>query len=141
MYINKVILVGNLTRDPEAKVLPNGTTVTSFSLATTRVWYDKDRKKQEATEYHNVVVFGKQADSVAQWLKKGSQVLIEGRLQTRSWDKDGAKQYRTEIITEAVQFGSRQKDKPEKAIDSPATSTSAGLEYPEEQLNPEDIPF
>jgi single-strand DNA-binding protein len=86
MYLNKVILIGNLTRDPELKSIPSGISVATFSLATNRVWKDKNGQRQEDTQYHNVVVFGKQADSVSQYMKKGSSLMVEGRLQTRSWD-------------------------------------------------------
>ena len=87
MYINKAILFGNLTRDPELKALPSGVNVTSFSIATNRVWKDKDGNRQENVDYHNIVVFGRQAETVAQYLKKGSSAYVEGRLQTRSWEE------------------------------------------------------
>ena len=105
MYINKVFLFGNLTRDPELRALPSGMNVVNFSLATNRVFKDRDGKKQEQTDFHNVVVFGRQADTVNQYLKKGASVFIEGRMQTRSWEKDGKKNYRTEVIADRVQFG------------------------------------
>ena len=85
MYLNKAIIIGNLTRDPEMKQLPSGTSVTTFSLATNRVYKDKEGNKQEQTDYHNMVVFGRSAETVAQYLKKGSMALVEGRIQTRSW--------------------------------------------------------
>ena len=105
MYLNKAMIYGNLTRDPELKALPNGTPVASFGIATNRTYKDAVGAKQEQTEFHNVTVFGKQAETVSQYLKKGSAAYIEGRLATRSWDKDGVKQYRTEIVAEVVQFG------------------------------------
>ena len=83
MYINKAILFGNLTRDPELRSLPSGMNVCNFSIATNRVYRDREGKKQEQTDFHNVVVFGRQADTVAQYLKKGSSVFVEGRIQTR----------------------------------------------------------
>ena len=99
MNLNKVFLIGNLTRDPELRNLPSGAAVVSFGLATNRVWKDKQGEKQEDAQFHNIVVFGRQAEIVNQYLTKGSLVLIEGRIQTRSWDgKDGSKQYRTEIV-------------------------------------------
>ena len=107
MYINKAMVYGNLTRDPEVKSLPSGMQVCSFSLATNRVYKDKDGKKQESTDYHNIAVFGRQAETCGQYLKKGAGAFVEGRLQTRSWDKDGVKQYRTEIVADRVQFGPR----------------------------------
>ena len=151
MYLNKVMLFGNLTRDPELRALPSGMNVCSFSIATNRVYIGKDGKKQEQTDFHNVVVFGRQADTVNQYLKKGSSTLVEGRLQTRSWEKDGAKQYRTEVIAERVQFGpraggaggsgsyggARHEDAPAHE-EAPA---GPGLEYPKEEINPDDIPF
>ena len=105
MYINKALLFGNLTRDPELRALPSGVNVCNFSVATNRVYRDKDGKKQEQADFHNVVVFGRQADIVAQYLKKGRSVFVEGRMQTRSWEKDGQKQYRTEVIADRIQFG------------------------------------
>ena len=85
MYLNKAIIIGNLTRDPELKALPSGTKVCTFGLATNRVYKDKEGNRQENTEFHNIVVFGRTAELVSQYLKKGSQALVEGRLQTRSW--------------------------------------------------------
>ena len=93
MYLNKVFVFGNVTRDPELKALPSGSKVCSMSLATNRVWKDKNGAKQEAADYHNVVVFGRQAETVAQYMKKGSQVMVEGRMQTRSWDDAGTIDY------------------------------------------------
>lgn len=111
MYLNKVIIFGNLTRDPETKALPSGMNVCNFSVATNHVYRDANGEKKEQVEFHSVVVFGKTADTVAQYLKKGSSVFIEGRLQTRSWEKDGKKQHRTEIVAEKVTFGPRKQPK------------------------------
>src|SRR3990167_6367316 len=105
MNINKAILYGNLTRDPELKSLPSGNKVCSFSVATNRVWKGQDGSKQEAVDFHNIVVFGRQAENVAQYLHKGSGVFVEGRMQTRSWEQDGQKKYRTEVVADRVQFG------------------------------------
>lgn len=136
MYLNKAMVYGNLTRDPEMKALPSGQNVTSMSIATNRVYNDRDGKRQEATEYHNVVVFGKQAENCAKYLTKGSGAYVEGRLQTRSWEKDGVKQYRTEIVAETVQFGS-------KPTTQTATQESPSVlpDYPSDEVTPEDIPF
>lgn len=144
MYLNKTILIGNLTRDPELKALPSGIKVASFSLATNRVWKDKDGKKQEAVEYHNCVVFGKQAETISQYMKKGSSLLVEGRLQTRSWeDKDsGKKLYKTEVVVESSQFGPRSGGASgggEKKVDKDEKADE--IEFPEEDINVEDIPF
>jgi single-strand DNA-binding protein len=144
MYLNKAMIYGNLTRDPEKKALPNGSAVCSFSVATNRVYNDRDGKKQEQTEYHNVVAFGKLADIMGQYLQKGRPVYIEGRITTRSWDKDGQKQYRTEIVADSFQFGATTPggstapagNNPQDDVKAPALP-----DYPEEEINPEDIPF
>ena len=143
MYLNKAMVFGNLTRDPELKSLPSGTKVCSFAIATNRVYKDRDGKRAEQTDYHNVVVFGRQAETTAQYLKKGSSAYVEGRLQTRSWEQDGAKQYRTEIIAERVQFGPRGGGGGAPAGDTKDAAEAGGSapEYPEEDINPEDIPF
>ncbi len=160
MYLNKAMVIGNLTRDPEMKALPSGIKVTNFSVATNRTWKDKNGAKQESTDFHNVVTFGRQAEIVAQYMKKGSSILVEGRMQTRSWDADGGKKYRTEIIADTIQFGPRaggmgggagnygagnagndapmnspQQDAPMRA---PELET---IEYPDDDINLEDIPF
>lgn len=149
MYLNKAIIYGNLTRDPEMKALPSGVNVTSFSLATNRVYNDRDGKRQEQADYHNIVVFGRQAETVNQYLKKGSGALVEGRLQTRSWEKDGVRQYRTEIVADRVQFGPRAGGDGGGATASTAPKSDTNNdqnapvlpEYPEDEINPEDIPF
>jgi single-strand DNA-binding protein len=103
--VNKVILVGNLGRDPESRSLPSGQPVVNFSLATSRRYKDRDGNRKDETEWHNIVVFGKQAEIAAQYLTKGKQIYLEGRIQTRSWeDKEGKKQYRTEIICDNFQM-------------------------------------
>ena len=142
------MIYGNLTRDPEMKALPSGMNVTSFSLATNRVYNDRDGKRQENTDYHNIVVFGRQAETVNQYLKKGSGAFVEGRLQTNSWEKDGQKHYRTEVVADRVQFGPRTDGGGGAAAPaSAATGTEAkndtppAPKYPDEEINPEDIPF
>ena len=99
MYLNKAFIFGNLTRDPELRALPSGMNVCNFGVATNRVFKDRDGKKQEQTDFHNIVVFGRQADTVAQYLKKGSSVFVEGRMQTRSWEKDGEKKSKKKTAT------------------------------------------
>jgi single-strand DNA-binding protein len=138
MYLNKATIIGNLTRDPELKALPSGMSVASFSVATNRVWRDKEGKKQESADFHNIVVFGRQAETVNQYLKKGSQVLIEGRIQTRSWEKDGEKKYRTEIVAERVQFGAKPKNEAHRSDDEAA---GAPTDEPGTEISAEDIPF
>jgi single-strand DNA-binding protein len=151
MYINKAIIYGNLTRDPELKSLPSGMQVCEFGVATNRVWKDKNGAKQESTDYHNVVVFGRQAEIVKQYLYKGSGIFVEGRIQTRSWDaQDGTKKYRTEIVADRIQFGPKSGgstgsyNKSEDSSGAKATNKkddTPAIEYPEEEINAEDIPF
>ena len=145
MYLNKVQLYGNLTRDPEVRALPSGQNVVSFSIATNRVYKDRDGQKKEQVEYHNVVAFGRTADIIAQYMKKGRPLFVEGRLQTRSWESEGKKNYRTEIVVENFQFGagggggggSRDDGGAQKAPEDDASQ----IQYPDEEINPEDIPF
>lgn len=151
MYLNRATIIGNLTRDPELKSLPSGVKVASFSVATNRVWYDQNKQKQEATDYHNIVSFGKPAETIAQYMKKGSSIYVEGRLQTRSWEQDGKKNYRTEIIAEKFQFGpkagggtapsSNQSPKSGESAEEQEPPMIDSVDYPEEDINPEDIPF
>jgi len=107
--VNKVILIGNLGRDPETRYMPDGGAITNISVATTDVWKDKQGEKQEKTEWHRVAFFGKLAEIAGEYLKKGSQVYVEGRLQTRKWqDKEGVDKYTTEIVADRMQMlGSR----------------------------------
>jgi len=108
--LNKVMLIGNLGRDPEVRSTPSGQNVASFSLATNRKWKDRDGNRQEQTEWHNIVCWGRQAEIAGQYLTKGRQIFVEGRLQTRSWDdkNSGEKKYRTEVICDNFQMlGSR----------------------------------
>lgn len=107
--VNKVILVGNLGRDPEVRYTPDNSAITNVSIATTDVWRDKSGEKQERTEWHRVAFFGKLAEIAGEYLKKGSQVYVEGRLQTRKWqDKEGQERYTTEIVADRMQMlGSR----------------------------------
>lgn len=146
MNLNKVLLIGNLTRDPELRSLPSGAQVASFSIATNRVWKDQSGQRKDDTQFHNIVVFGKQAEIVAQYLKKGSSALIEGRIQNRSWDgPDGNKRYRTEIVAERVQFGPRRTDGQAQSShtkeDSSKNENVDTIEYPEDDINPDEIPF
>jgi single-strand DNA-binding protein len=152
MYLNKAFLFGNLTRDPELKALPSGIKVVSFGLATNRTWKDKNGVKQESVSFHNIVAFGKTAEVMAQYLKKGSSIFVEGRIETRSWDdkNDGTKKYKTEIIVDNFQFGPSAggRSSGESYSKAPAESKPAAkapqmdtIEYPTEEINPEDIPF
>ena len=154
MNLNKIFVLGNLTRDPESRALPSGQTVANFAVATNRVWNDKSGQKQQDTQFHNVVVFGKMADICVKYLNKGKMVLVEGRIQTRSWDAtDGTKKYRTEIVAEGIQLGPRG-DQSSASHDEPrANLTSAKekvnkkeedipiIEQNTEEIDISDIPF
>ena len=145
------MIYGNLTRDPELRAMPSGGNVASFGVATNRVFKKADGSKAEQVEFHNVVVFGRQAETCAQYLKKGSPAYIEGRIQTRSWDnKEGVKQYKTEIIAERVQFGpkggsggsSSEYAAPTGLRDDASKAPKEdAIDYPQEDINPDDIPF
>ena len=137
MSLNKVMLIGNLGRDPEVRFTGNGRAVGRFPLATSEVWNDQDGQRQERTEWHNVVVWGKQAETCGQYLAKGRQVFIEGSIRTRQYDdKDGNRRYMTEVIAQRVQFlgggraggGAQQRD-------------SQGAEPSAAPAEEEDIPF
>jgi len=149
MYLNKAIIVGNLTRDPELTTIPSGQKVCKLGVATNRVWKDKSGAKQESTTYHNIVVWGRQAETSGQYLKKGQQVMVEGRIETRSWDDKttGEKKYKTEIIADRVQFGFKSGGagvgvSSTSSSKTPVNSTEVDtIEYPEEDISPEDIPF
>ncbi len=145
------MIYGNLTRDPEMKALPSGMQVCTFSLATNRVYNDRDGKRQESVDYHNITAFGKQAEVIAKYLTKGSSVYVEGRLHTSNWEKDGVKQYRTEIVMDKFEFGPKSTGGTSGANSggsstAQSSSTQGGgapvlPEYPSEDINPEDIPF
>jgi single-strand DNA-binding protein len=155
MYLNKVQLYGNLTRDPELRALPSGGQVCSFAVATNRTYKNASGEKQEEVEYHNITAFGKLAEVIGQYLKKGRPIYVEGRLRTRSWeDKNGkGKQYKTEIVLENFQFGADSKggagsgssSAPRASVsDAEAPQKAPGddaIEYPTEDINPDDIPF
>ncbi len=139
MSVNKVILVGNLGRDPEVRATPSGQSVCNFSLATTERFTDRAGQQRDQTEWHNVVVWGKQADLCGQYLKKGRQVYVEGRLTTRQYEaKDGTgKRYRTEVVAQRVQFlGGR----PAGGMEDSGSDFAPGADAPP-PVDDEDIPF
>lgn len=139
MSVNKVILIGNLGQKPELKQLPNGNAVVNFSVATNKTWADKAGAKQERTEWHRVVVWGKQAENCAKYLDKGRSVYVEGELQTRQWEKDGQKHFTTEIQASTVQFlASANAGSVSGATANAATS---GQNSAVSQLSEDDIPF
>lgn len=149
MNLNKVFLIGNLTRDPELRALPSGQPVVNFGLATNRMWRGKDGSQQKQAEFHNVVLFGRLAEIAKQYLQKGGSVMIEGRLQTRSWEgKDGQKRNRTEIVAESMQLGprppaggSRTPDAVSPKQEEAPVEQLATVEYPEDEIKPDEIPF
>jgi single-strand DNA-binding protein len=147
MDLNKVMIIGRLTRDPEVRTTTTGTNVTSFGVATGRVWVDKNGQKQENTEFHNVVAWGKLGEIVAQYCKKGKQIYIEGRLQTRNWDDktSGQKRYRTEIIAEnKILLGSPTSSsvsQPSQSQSEPIIQTNTESTIPDIQVEDSDIPF
>lgn len=147
MYLNKALLYGNLTRDPEVRALPSGQQVATFGLATNRTFKNKEGQQQEQTEFHNIVAFGRTAEVMGQYLKKGRPVFVEGRIQTRSWEADGRKNYRTEIVVDNFQFGPQAGGgaagggSTRAAEDQSQDTGGDAIQYPDEEINPEDIPF
>ncbi len=156
MNLNKAMIIGNLTRDPEVRNTPTGQTVASFSVATNFIWTDQSGQKQERVEFHNVVAWRRLAEICGQYLHKGSKVFIEGRLQTRDWvGQDGVKRYRTEIIAEnmimldragAGQQPAARMDQPpmptEPVIDvSEPVGGASDMNPAEEEIRVENIPF
>jgi single-strand DNA-binding protein len=138
MNLNKVFLIGRLTRDPEIKNLPSGKMVCQVGLATDRFFTNKEGKKQQETEFHNIVLFGRLAEIASQYLKKGSLLFIEGRLRTRNWqDNSGNKKSRTEIIAERIQLGPRVQ----KEVLPPIEGKEEIPIVEEEEINIDDIPF
>ncbi|UMX48140.1 MAG: single-stranded DNA-binding protein [Candidatus Nealsonbacteria bacterium DGGOD1a] len=154
MNLNKVFLIGRLTRDPEIRVMPSGQQVANFGLATDRFYVDKNtNQRQQKTEFHNLVLFGRLAEIAGQYLKKGSLAMFEGRLQTRDWqDQAGNKRYRTEIIAESMQLGPRNNESsggyqspqtPANYNQKPASAQGYGEANPAAKSAPEetDIPI
>jgi single-strand DNA-binding protein len=136
MYLNKVFIVGNLTADPELRTTPSGQSVMEIGVATNRNWTDKAGVKQKDTQFHTVIIWGKQAEIVKQFLTKGSSILVEGRLQNRSWDdKAGAKHSKTEIVCEQMQLGPRPAGGP-GAGSSSYGSGARGSQFPQGRSSP-----
>ncbi|MFH1236295.1 MAG: single-stranded DNA-binding protein [Parcubacteria group bacterium] len=137
--LNKVMLIGNVTRDPESRTTPTGINVVSLGVATNFVWKDQQGQQQRRAEFHNIVVWRKLADIVTQYVKKGSRIYIEGRLQTRSWDdQSGQKRYKTEIVADNVILLDKKGDTPAPQAPSAETQAAPGQE---QEINVEDIPF
>jgi single-strand DNA-binding protein len=156
MDLNKVMLIGNITQDPEVRTTPSGISVTSFGLATNLIWNDQQGQKQEKVEFHNIVAWRRLAEIMGQYLHKGSKIYIEGRLQTSSWDdQSGNKKYRTEVIADNMIMLDRKGDSQGGGNPGPASEPSynspeaqAPQQPPqnnpqstEEEIKVEDIPF
>lgn len=148
MNFNKAIIIGNVTADPEIRNIPSGQSVASFSVATNRIWNDKEGQRQTQAEFHNVVAWGRLAEIVGQYLKKGGIVMVEGRIQTRTWDdQQGNKKYKTEIIAENIQLGPRNSGGGSSSYQSNQSSQPAPTSAPQDDNNldndikVEDIPF
>ena len=152
MNLNKAIIVGNVTRDPETRTTPSGQNVTTFGIATNRYWKNPQGEKQNSTEFHNIVAWGRLSEISGQYLKKGSLVLIEGRLQTRNWEgQDGAKRNRTEIVAESMQLGPKPggtpqdgppaAQSPEESIPTINQDTPVSSAPATEEVDVESIPF
>ncbi len=135
MNLNKAQLIGRVTKDPELKATPSGMKIATFGVATNYTYKNKDGEKKETVSFHNLTAFGKVAETIAQWVKKGQEIYVEGRIEYQEWEKkDGGKAYRTNILVENFQFGAKAKGTEEKKKEDV-------IEYPEEEINPEDIPF
>lgn len=149
MNLNKIFILGRLTRDPELRTTPSGQSVCSFGIATNRFWVDKNSgQKQEKTEFHNIVLWRRLAEVASQYLKKGSLALIEGRIETRNWqDEKGNKHYKTEIIGENLQMGPRNTSfesntkKEEEPSSAPATEKDIPVIEDTKEIDVKDIPF
>ncbi|MDD5110883.1 MAG: single-stranded DNA-binding protein [Patescibacteria group bacterium] len=142
MNLNKVMLIGNVTRDPEVRTTPNGQNVATIGVATNRRWNDQSGQKKEEVEFHNVVVWRKLADIVGQYVKKGSKIYVEGRLRTRSWDdQSGQKRYRTEIVAENIIMLDRPGQSSPPAAPASDEATQPAPPSGEPEINVEDIPF
>ena len=138
MNLNRVLIVGHLTRSPEVRFGKNGTAVARFGVATNSAWTDESGEKREEVEFHNVVAFGRQAETAGEYLRKGQLVLVEGRLRTSSWTTEGVKSSRTDIIAARLQFGPKRPEESRNGDDLPEedTATADITEDPHD-----DIPF
>ncbi len=145
MDLNRITIIGNMTRDPEVRTTPNGKSVASFSVATNRYWTDQNGQKQKEVEYHNVVLWTKLADVAGQYLHKGNKIYVEGRLRTREWTaQDGTKRTRTEIIGEnMIMLGTRPAGTTGATgqVQTATADESGPQEVIEEEIKVEDIPF
>lgn len=144
MNLNKVIIVGNLIKDPELKATTNGNKTVKFTVATNRTYKDREGNRQEDVQFTNVVFWGRQAEVIDQYMKKGSQILVEGRLRTYKWEKDGDTRWSTEVVGDNFQFGRKPEnnlqDTGAEALKKKPAEQESPVEYPTNN-NPDDIPF
>ncbi len=144
---NQAIIMGNLTRDPELRTTPSGQQVASFAVATNRTWADANGERKEAVEYHEIVAWGKLGELAAQYLAKGRKVMVVGRLQTQSWEKDGVKRQRTEIVASDINFLDSRGDAPMGAAPTASSAPSKSSDdvviqdLDSQNINLDDIPF
>lgn len=141
MSVNKVILLGRVGKDPETKYMPNGKAVVNFSLATSEKWTDKNGDKQEKTEWSNIVAYDKLAEIINEYVVKGMQLYVEGKIQTRSWDKDGVKHYMTEIIIHTMEMLGGKKDEDKPRSESPEKKPAPAQKKQSFDSFDDDIPF
>lgn len=139
MNLNQATLIGRVTRDPELRTLPNGTPVVKFSIATNNTYKNKEGQKVEETDFHNVSAFGRLAETIGQYVKKGQELLVIGRIKNRTWEKqDGTKGYATEIMMDTFSFGAKPKGSEERSAGDAVLAASQGGE---QEIRIEDIPF
>ena len=145
---NQAIIMGNLTRDPELRSTPGGQQVASFAVATNRTWLDAGGERKEAVEFHEIVAWGKLGELAAQYLSKGRKVMVIGRLQTQSWEKDGIKRQRTEIVASDINFLDSRGDAPAGGASAPAPASASSRggdvvidDLDSQNINLDDIPF
>lgn len=139
--VNKAIILGNVGKDPEVRYMPNGEAVANFSIATTENWKDKSGVKQEKTEWHNVIAYRKLAEIIGEYVKKGSSLYIEGRIQTRKWEKDGVTRYSTEIIADQMQMlGSKDASTSKVQSQDTPSNDNDGVKQAFDDFD-SDVPF
>lgn len=141
MNINIAMLCGRITRKPEMRTTPSGTSIASFSVATNTVYKDKSGAKKEETDFHNAKAFGKTAEIICEYFDKGDEIFVQGRIQNSNYEKDGHKVYRTDIIVDKFQFGQKSKKNRDGGHDDRAEERNGGSEQEEREITVDDIPF
>lgn len=142
MNLNKAQLIGRVTQDIDLKTTPSGKSVCTFSIATNQVWKDQSGQKKEKTDFHNIVAWDKQAELISQHVVKGQELYVEGKIETRTWESDdGKKNYRTEVKLDQFQFGNKPGEVKSETKVNPHYDKSKEIEYPADDIDPDDIPF